>query len=368
MNVYFILTILFLSYCFFLCGKNRVLDKLMFVLLLLWMWVLLAFNKGGVDYETYEALFRLSKKVNFLDWYKGEILFKNLMYLFKIKGLSFFELSFLTQTLGTIILYSIIRKYSYLGIRSFSLICFFIFPLVDNIIQKRNFLSMMLTIKALSYLIDKTKYKKIKFTVLILLSFAIHSSSIICFLYLLVDYFDIRSIKRISKKGAILLLILLPIVPKILEKIMPFQESKINLYFYNLSNRLTLEKAVIFIIFHLIFFYLILFFSKKVNINDNNFNKIVLKLNYISLFFLPLYFYNLIFFRYYRNIYILNYIFIGNIIYKNINRNKVNILKIILIFYLILMFAVFYGVFGKYKYKGLVEPLFEKNLIIEKIS
>lgn len=362
MNLYFILTLGIVLYSIFIIKKNKIIDIILYYALLVWMWILMAFNCGGVDYETYELLFKTSEKININELYKGEYLFKNAMYFFKNLKLEFFELSFLIQTIGIILFNKLIKKYSIKGSRSFVIASIYIYPLVDNIIQKRNFISMMLVVLAITFLIEKDRLKVYKYIVLILLAFTLHTSSIIYLGYLILVIIDLKKIKSLSVILMSFLIVILPLIPKFVEKLFPFYATKIYLYFYNLENRLSLEKAFIFIIIHLILFFIIILTFKIFNDKlKNSFNILVLKLNYISLVFIPFYFYNLIFFRYYRNISLINYIFLANIFYKNYKNKNIRIIRIVFIIYLISMFIIFYAFFGKYKYEGLVEPLFIEN-------
>ncbi|MGL5051583.1 MAG: hypothetical protein ACRC6E_13295, partial [Fusobacteriaceae bacterium] len=144
----------------------------------------------------------------------------------------------------------------------------------------------------------------------------------------------------------------------IISKIFPFYASKIILYLENIDNRLSIGKVICFGTIHLIMFFLVNYSIK--NTEKNKYNEVILKINYINLIFIPLYYYNLIFFRMYRNMYIFFYILIINSLNHDKFRKK--ILKLFILYaYLILLFVIFYGYFGKYKYSGMVEPLFIYN-------
>lgn len=336
-------------------------NKKIFNLQFLWIWILTAFNNGGPDYDGYQDMFKafsLHLDFNFLTSGK---LYSLGVYLFNKIGLSLEEYTFFTTTIALISIYILIKKCS-LNI-SFVNSCLILFPLTDNIIQKRNFLAMAAILYGISFLIEKKRNYIVKFLFFVLISYNFHTLGIIYLFLILMPYFSLKNIKIISCIGTILIMIIIPFLDKIAKFCFSFVSSKVQLYFEDLSFRLPLSKVLFFVFIHLVMFYFIFFFYKRKKEKDK-FSIGIMKLNYLFLSIIPLYYYNSTFLRFYRNIFLLNYIFIGNcLVKKETNRLKENI-DVLFMIYLISLFLIMYVLFGQYGYVGLIKPLFEYNYIL----
>ena len=95
--------------------------------------------------------------------------------------------------IGLLLISSTILKYSKKP--SFVLSLFYIFPLVDAVIQKRNFISFAIIIYAVRYLFDKKS--NFKYIIFCVLATGFHSSSIIYILLLFVNYFKSLKLKTV---------------------------------------------------------------------------------------------------------------------------------------------------------------------------
>lgn len=73
---------------------------------------------------------------------------------------------------------------------SFVWVCYLIFPAVMDLVQLRFFLASSIAIWSTQFLIDKAKYGKGKFIILMLLASAIHSSLYFYFSFLLFPFFE----------------------------------------------------------------------------------------------------------------------------------------------------------------------------------
>lgn len=352
MNIFFIIFLL-IAYIGFFCKKN-----FYFYLMIIWLWLMASFNNGGPDYKTYELIFSTtSAEILDFNFLKGERIFYLGMYFFNLLKMTFFEYSFVLSTSSLIIVLYLIKKYTKNGVsKSFILSCMYLFPMIDNIIQRRNFIASGLIALGIVLLIEKRKFYKIKFFLLILIAYNIHNSMILYLIFFLAPLFSIKQIRKLSISLMLIIGFILPIFPTIIYKIFPFYSSKISLYLENIENRLPLEKVIFFAMIHLGMFFLVNYSSK--NIEKDKYVEFVLKINYISLIFIPFYYYNLIFFRIYRNLFIYFYILIAN----NLKESKVKkklILILILQTYLILLFTIFY--ISSDKYFRITEPLFTDN-------
>lgn len=336
-------------------------NKRIFNLQFLWIWILVSFNNGGSDYVGYQDMFKafsLHLDFNFLT---GGKLYSLGAYLFNKIGFSLEEYTFFTTTIALLLIYYLMKKYS--SNISFVNSCLILFPLTDNIIQKRNFLAMVAILYGILFLIEKNRYYTIKFLFFVLVSYNFHILGIVYLFLILIPYFSLKSIKIISYIGTIFTIIIIPFLDKIAKFCFSFVSSKVNVYFEDLSLRLPLHKVAFFVFIHLVMFYFVLFFYKTLK-EKNKFSISIMKLNYLFLLVIPLYYYNSTFLRFYRNVFLLNYIFIGNcLVKKEVNKLKENT-GIFFIIYLISLFLIMYVLFGQARYEGLIKPLFEHNYIL----
>lgn len=341
-------------------------NKKIFNLQFLWIWILTSFNNGGPDYDGYQDMFKafsLHLDFNFLTSGK---LYSLGAYLFNKIGLSLEEYTFFTTTIALISIYILIKKYS-LNI-SFVNSCLILFPLTDNIIQKRNFLAMVAILYGILFLIEKNRYYIVKFLFFILISYNFHILGIIYLFLILIPNFSLKNIKIISYIGTILIMTIIPFLDEIAKFCFSFASSKVYLYFEDLSFRLPLYKTLFFVFIHLIMFYFILFFYKRKKEKDK-FSIGIMKLNYLFLLIIPLYYYSSTFLRFYRNVFLLNYIFVGNCLFEEEKDilNKYILNKYIEVSFEIYIMGLFltYILLGHPKYIGLIKPLFENNYILK---
>ncbi len=353
--MYLIISIIFVILGFFY--KN---NKKIYNLQFIWIWILTSFNNGGIDYSNYQDMYKsFSENLN-LNFLTGEKLYLTGIYLFNKMGFSFEFYTFFTTTVALFLLYLLIKKDS--KNISFVSSCLIIFPLVDNIIQKRNFLMMVTILYSFIILIDKKNNYILKFFITIFCAYNFHILGIIYIIFIIIPFFSLKNIRLISCIGTILTVIFIPFLDKIAKICFGFASSKVYLYFENTTMRLPIHKVMFFVFVHLAMFLFVLFFYKKSE--KNNFSINTMKINYLFLLMIPLYYYDSTFLRFYRNSFLLNYIFIGNtLLTEKIDKQK-KLVEILFIIYIICLFLCLYALLGPFKYKGLVAPLFEYNYIL----
>ncbi|WP_367278332.1 EpsG family protein [Fusobacterium sp.] len=337
--------------------KNKIISKIQ----LFWIWILISFNNGGPDYDGYESIFIESARKLQFNFFKPGVLYSNGAYIFHKIGLNLEVYTIITSSIALFFLCRIVKKYS--KNPNFVYSCFIVFPLVDNIIQKRNFLSMIPILLSIDLLIEKKKCYIVKSFILIIIAFNFHVLGIIYLVYIIVPFFSLKNIKKISLVILTIGLILMPILDEVAKILFRFASSRVELYFFDISMRLPFYKASCFVIIHLLMFCYVIFSVKFKNKKDT-FDKTLLKINYVFLFAIPLYFYDSTFLRIYRNIFILNYILIGNYIYERKNSINRKIIRVFFILFIILLFLFMYALLGQLKYSGLVLPLFNNNIVL----
>lgn len=335
-------------------------NKWVFKLQIIWAWILLAFNTGGMDYFVHYNIF-MSSSLNIFSFFSSG-LYVLICYIFKLLSLNFFTMNFILNTVAVVVIYFIIKKTT----NRISLVgaLFLIYPIIENIIQKRNFFASIFILLAFYLLINKNEHYQIKSFILILIASLIHQTSYFYFILWFLQQLDIKKIKKIIVILVPISFLLIPFIPKI--ALLIFPASKVKLYFYDL--KLDLFDSICWIILHILFVFLISLFHKNIIYTDEK-NKLVgteiYKMNIVSLLILPFYYYEATFIRIYRNLMLFNYVLVSN--YKNGKLTKNNLyLFVFWICYLIAVFLMIY-VFTGIGFEKLVSPEFDNNLIINKI-
>lgn len=300
---------LFITIALILLGFIRPKSKIIFTIQIVWMWILIGLNNGGTDFPVYKGIFYQSNEINIFDQTDG--LLYTMYYIFKNMGQTLILANaFLTLITLFFIFIKIPRfsnKYSMIG----SLML--MYPLFDNVIQKKNFFASGLIILAFFILFDdKCKYKKIISFCLILVATRIHSSCIIYFIFWLLSMLDIEKIKKILPYLLVIAFVAIPVLPKIASIFI--QESKVELYFYTL--KISSIDSLLWMILHSVFTFIIHLIHKQstdmLTKDEIKYENNVYKLNLILLLMLPFYYYEPTFIRIYRNLMIFNYILIAN--------------------------------------------------------
>lgn len=334
-------------------------SKILFTIQFIWMWILQALNTGGIDFSINEQIFDYaSSEVNILSNKSG--LYTLICYYFRNHGYSYIFMNSILVSIAFILIFITIKKYT-------KNICFvtsllFIYPFVDNIIQKRNFLASSIIIFAVPYLFKKKYINIMKFTTLCLLAAQIHVSSYVYLLFIIVPFIQYDKMLKKVLVAVILGIFMIPILPKIAGIIFP--SSKIELYF--LTLKIGLIDSIFWSCFNIGFVFLIC----KLKINeyvDKDYIINIKKIALFSLIFLPLFYYEPTFIRIYRNLLVFNYIALSQIqtygkkIYLSVLRSTSSI-----ILYSIFAFVIVYIITGS-GLKEMVFAIFENNLFIKYI-
>lgn len=337
-------------------------SKLMFVVQMIWMWIVIGFNNGGVDTIVYTNMFR-SFSTDSNIFASSDPLYHLFCYGAGVIGWDFNTMNIILTIFALVLYYiSIQRLTKKVGIAGSLLL---IYPFVENIIQKRNFLASAFVIFAFSYLFSDKKNRKLIFTIFIFIAAQIHSSAYIYIIFLFLQDIETRKLKKIIKFVLPIAFISIPIMPKIAGIL--FSASKVNLYFYQLKT--SLFDAVCWIVLQLIFTLIIAKMHKQnssvLTEEDRKLEDRIYKMNLISLLFLPLYYYEATFVRIYRNLLVFNYILVANRQSRKTSKNNI-ILTTGWVGYLIVVYLMIYVITGV-GYDTLVIPSFENNIIFNAI-
>lgn len=338
-----------ISICIVLLGLCKRKSNTIYVIMLLWMWILFAFNYNNADYIMYQQ------------FYNGDPLatMKNTEILFKISceiaaniGLEYKTFIMIYSILPIIIIGKSIKKYT--NNTNFVLGCYFIFPFLIDVVQIRHFMAMAIITYAFQFLLTDNKKDIIKYILLNVVAIGFHSSAIVYLLFILAKKVNNRRIKI----GVIICVVILSIViqtnllPNILEKFLP--TNKVEIYFISDRWRPEIKISIRYMIIQTtitVFMFIIYNYWKKHSLNmdkDEEWNKrnniitYVYKINIILMIILPLYLYSTQLVRIIRGILLLNYIAVGNVLEKkcvkdNIIIEIITLLMITFLYYMLII-------------------------------
>lgn len=334
--------LLFLGIMF---GKNR----LVYTLEIIWMWILMAFNIGGSDYIVNESIFEYTGKMQ-----GGLSAYRNGIYYFLTRffyrhNLDFKMYTIITVTVAIIIVYYIIIKYC--DFPATALGFFYVFPLLDSVIQDRFFLGMVICLLAFHFWL---KEKMVIYYILIVIAVSFHSSSIIYLIYPLL----IKIIKGKRKwlivpvVGAIFLLF------QNVGALFSFIDNGIATKFSTYSGISNYGSVFIQFMFVLLEIVAIASLYKSIpkTSEDTTYNSLIAQWNLASFTFIPFLITNSIYLRWYRVINFYNYLYAANSIHTIRNRK-------LLRFYLIVVYLIIIASFGVMSFfnKDVIDSVFKYN-------
>lgn len=338
-------------------------SNIIFIIQIIWMYLLLAGNTQSMDYGVYTNMFETSQNKESAI---GNI-YAYLCYLAGQIGLDFFEFNAVINIFIMIIIIYILKKYTKNYCFVMSLL--FIYPFIENIIQKRFYLaSIIVCLAIVSFLLKKGIIYKFIYIILIIIATYVHQSAIFYLLFLIYPI--------INKKKTFIIMLIISIVFSLflpdLSSI--FFAEKTELYFGELHSKIKypILNFILWSGFHICFVFLYyIFYSKcKKHISNKIFYKYIIsinKINICSLLFIPMYAWEPTFFRIFRGILLLNYIAISMIIPSGYKYYKIVFYSMIIyIIYIIISFVCIYF-FASAGYKEMIEPIFINNILLESI-
>lgn len=311
-------------------------SRLIYNLQKIFIIIFIAGNTGNPDYIVYKGYFfnseNLIKKMDF------SIAFKYINFIGKKLGLTYEEFSFLITIILVLMVFKIVNKYS--KHKTFTISLFMLYPLIDNLIQRKNFIGTIILLYSIKFLKINSLKNLFKYLLSLMLAFLIHPIFII---YSLVPFLE----KLKEKKWAVM--VLLFIIFLIIGHLLKNELVELGIKFgrnYNYRT-LSLEKAFALGIWQTIGIFLLKNSKPKKRIE-----KIVYEMNCYSLCLIPLYSsitINLI--RIPRNLMLINHITISN------SKNKS--IKIIYFLYILFSYLFFYF----YSLDNFYE-IYEKNIFL----
>lgn len=337
-------------------------SKIGFFLQSIWVIILTCFNTGGGDWTGNESYYWITS----VDTNKGFFsnIYPLLVNFFRSRGTSFTIFNGIMCFFASVIILSII----YRNAENKNLVMSFwtIFPVIDNIIQKRAYYGLALVVIALSLLFNSKKRSTllniIIFEMIIFIAMRIHS---MYFLFFTVPFFLLLNNKwqrYVSLMGIIVGFILKSQIQTLVNTIMgPSVISKSDLYFNKFASTASLTHTIFWAVWQLSQLLIIIYANK--HMSENNKSSVLLSLNWWGLLLIPLYSFNPVFTRLFRAILLFNYIYVADaLVIKNNRRLKSNI---VLISELLFVFVSFYMM--DISTNGLIQnvyPIFQDNYLL----
>lgn len=179
------------------------------------------------DYRIYSLMYQGAYPVN-----KTEFLFSGAMNLGNRLGLTYEWFSFVFIAFGVILLFYV--AYKFIGYSSEFLIFYITCLMFLNIVQIRNFMSMVMETIAFFFLIYAKKYRKILFCLFIIMAMGVQLTAV---LYFPIVFFDKLKKKKYTYMFFLLILIvsfIISFVPSILTTIL--RSSLISSVDYRISR------------------------------------------------------------------------------------------------------------------------------------
>lgn len=332
------------------------------ILLLIWEYILIAFNNGGPDIVNYYAMYNESV-INENTFTFGAGHFWTMWNVF---SKNVFNLDMVHS--HALIMIPVMLLF-YLGIRkltpnvNFVFALMMIYPLPDMVIQRRQVIAMAFIVYALHFLKKKNIINQILFIVFVMIAYGFHEMALLFLPILIVPYLNVDSILKTMITLDIVSFILVPLLSKYATSI--FSVSRVELYTTQLQ--ISAVKTIPFVVIHFSIVLLLYYLHKlylKSNIRERQ-DDFLLKISMISTIYSALYFTNTTFFRYFRSLIPASYAYFANDSRKFGDRIQMQVIVVLAVIGLNLFF---YVVFGQIRFDGLILPIFRDNILFNPLG
>lgn len=321
---------------------------------ILWIWILLAFNDGGMDYDGNKAIFDNIDFIIQIDFGLSEWLNSYLASWLLNSGWNFEEYNILLSTTSLmVIFYFAYKKCNNINV---FLSLFMLYPLVFLVIQKRYFWSIGFCLLSFLFL---ERRKKIKSVLTLFLATGFHISAVFFLPYMILVN------KKCSYLYILFAIIELGIILFYRDYIILLMGSDSSKALEYTTSEISFFGAAFFVCFQLILIWLIskMTNNQKVCLPNEQRNIFFLyNLNIVSLLYMPLLLLNSIFFRYYRAIILFGYCFIADNINSKYEKSIYMYIVSIIIFISVLLS------FGKFGWEDHLNTLFKYNTLLRIID
>lgn len=337
-------------------------SRLIFLLQMTFIWILFSWNTGGIDYEGNEAIFNYSGQGSFSGIASGW-LYELIAYFCHINNYGFLFFNCITGLLMVSALgYVILKETDYPCTVA---ILFVIYPLIDNVIQKRYAVGMALVILGIYFL---QRNKVFMFIISVIAAFGMHFSFLVFILLMFWKSLDEKQEKYVIGIGFLVETLLLLFGRNILSRI--FWEAKVNDYLYSGSYS-SMFVGICFmssILVYILLFYKVYRNEKRKEGILAERNLFIWRLNKLAVLLCPVCLLESAFMRYFRIILVFNFIMLAdcfsslNVKNGHVALNRNELWKYIYIIYFIGINIVLY-MLGEFGISGYIGTLFDNMLL-----
>lgn len=337
-------------------------SKFLFFIQGIWLWILIGFNSGGIDYDVNEDIFLHSRKsLSF-----GEAL-TYIYELFKDHNLDFYVYTAVTSLVACIIIFGVIYKCSKNICLVASLI--YLYPGIDFVIQKRYFLCMSILFLAIQFLNKKGKKNKIIYIILVLIASLCHSSALLYIVPFIFMFIPERYKYKIIIAMGIIGIIGSRYVSRIVSLIPFISSNKVQLYFVELSQNSNIVKFLFWCIWQLLFGLVIrklyIWANGQAKMNKSLYDALALNIELLCI--MPFYAFDPTFTRLYRPVAIEDYMAAVSLLRNGRTQFKTAFISTASIVLLAVgSFSVFYIITGDWK--DMYTTVFGNNIFLDWIK
>lgn len=336
--------------------------KIYAIFLIVFLWVLFAFQYGNADYFSYENMYQHFAVYDTSNSFSN-IGYKILCRVFFSFGIKYDQFLVIEATVGLLIIaYVIFKNCKYPGI---VLVLYTIYPYIMDTVQIRNFLAESIILLGISLYINQAEFRGyIHMGICLVIASLIHVSALVYLVLLLIPALKKKYLKIIIGFAVVFEFVLIAYIKEFVA-IMQLGDH-VSSYFYKSISPFT----AVFLTLYFISAAAILNCVQNISLRNNQYTKwnaVVSRVNILMLPFIPLCFVTNDFQRIYRNVFVLSYIAVVNLYYSG-NKNKVSfphvkvetMLLVATFGYAIVSNIVFVTLLY---WDTVVAPLFENNLL-----
>lgn len=279
-------------------------SKLIFFLQGLWIWLLTAFNCGGIDYENNKEIFLASGnsiklgKSGYCDYLLS-------VFWHKMNWQYASYCIFLSTIAILLILYIVKNSTMYVCV---PLSFFMITLLVDSVIQKRFYIAMCFVLLAFY---NRYKSHKAGFYIALVLALGFHFSVFLYFFLPLMEFLMSKRKKRYIGMYILAEFLVFKYLPAIIGKL-PLGIIAVKINDYMSQSYTSATTGLLFVLVQGMLCMFIMYIEKYWEDETGDMNHYIMKNNRISLFFLPLLLIGGTFSRYFRVFHIFDFSLIAN--------------------------------------------------------
>lgn len=335
-------------------------NRMVFFIQTIWLVIVSSFNTMSGDWVGNQGLFDIT------NWTGQEtiinFLYDGIVGISKHFGYSFVQFNGIFAFITTLVIVITILRFSTKP--GLVLSFWYLFPFIDNIIQKRAYYAIGIIVLAIPVLlVEKIKFRQfLIFEVAILLAFQIHSFSIY---YLTLPFFLLLS-QKWQKRVAVGIVILGILLKGNLQSLTNLvlgenMVAKSSLYFDSLAQTASLSHSIFWAAWQIT---QLLIVSQSAN-KDSIFDQRILEMNWWGLALIPLYTFNPVFTRVFRVVMLFNYIKIAEAIQvKNWKISNKTFVIIVSQFAFLLISMYMFDIRSDLGVETMIYQVFENNWIL----